>query len=71
MKKRAFSLRRRLLISLLLMLALGFCALALSLFDTRDELRRPPEPAFASWTANAATSADDTVHWHQPPWLPR
>ena len=40
MKKRAFSLRRRLLISLLLMLALGFCALALSLFDTRDELRR-------------------------------
>lgn len=38
--KRAFSLRGRLLISLLLMLALGFCALALSLFDTRDELRR-------------------------------
>ena len=40
MNKRAFSLRRRLLISLLVMLALGFCALALSLFDTRDELRR-------------------------------
>lgn len=40
MSKRAFSLRRRLLISLLLMLALGFCALAVSLFDTRDELRR-------------------------------
>ncbi|HCA17761.1 MAG TPA: two-component sensor histidine kinase [Alcaligenes faecalis] len=40
MNKRAFSLRRRLLISLLLMLALGFAALAVSLFDTRDELRR-------------------------------
>lgn len=40
MSRRAFSLRGRLLISLLLMLALGFCALALSLFDTRDELRR-------------------------------
>lgn len=40
MSKRAFSLRRRLLISLLMMLALGFCVLALSLFDTRDELRR-------------------------------
>lgn len=40
MNKRAFSLRRRLLIILFPMLALGFLALALSLYDTRDELRR-------------------------------
>ncbi len=40
MKRPAFSLRRRLLISLFLMLGLGFFALAVYLYDTRDELRR-------------------------------